>query len=51
MKEAEVDTSENSNSNVEKEAVARTQKQLIWRQFKRHKLAVFGLYVLMILVL
>ncbi len=29
-----------------KKIIARSQRQLIWRAFKRHKLAIYGLYVL-----
>lgn len=41
----------NVDSDRPKRAVARTQWQLIWRQFRKHKVALFSLYVLAVMYL
>ncbi len=42
-------TLDKNNIEKEEDTNARTQWQLIWSQFKRHKLAIMGLYILILL--
>ncbi len=49
MTDTKINREDKTDFSVETKPVARTQWQLIWKQFKRHKLALFGLYTLLIL--